>query len=167
MDPAVPKAHLQLANHLNGIRVKQNTFGFGDIQDAVHGKHRARLIVSPHHRYQSGVWTDCRLKLTQVNLPSRIHAKPGDLVSTLRQNLASLQGGGMLHSGRDDMLAIPVDCQRGVDGRVGCFGPTAREQDLAWFTIKQTSYSLSGHFNRGAHLFAEAICAGGIAVKSG
>ena len=71
----------------------------------------------------------------------------------------------MLHAGGDEVALFGLGLQGGPDGGVVAFGAAGREDDLVGMGAQQGGHAFAGFLHGAAHLAAEGMHAGRVAVQ--
>ena len=157
-----------LAHGLDRVRVKEDAFFLGDGGQLLDGVEVAGLVVGPHDGDDGRVLPDGVPQVVRVQAAAFVNLEVGDLVAVLfRQVLAETEDRRMLHVGGDDVAFFGLGVQGGADGRVVRLGPAGGENDFGRVAIEQSGHLFPGALEVHAHLPAEAVHGGGVAVELG
>ena len=147
--------------------MEEDTLFADDPGDFIDGREDAGLVVCPHDGDDGGIGANGFLEGAEIDLAGGIHREPCDLDAAFGKGLAVFHDGAVLDGGGDDVLAVAVQHQSGVDGGVGGFGAATGEDDFARLAAEQRGDAFAGFVHRFGDLRAEAVRAGGVAVEFG
>ena len=106
-------------------------------------------------------------QFVQIQTAARVHAQPGDVVPLGFQQMPQGQHGRVLHPGSDEMSFFRLSFQGGINGGAVAFGPAGGKNDLLGQRADEFRRLLAGSAHVAAHLPAEGMHAGGVAVQFG
>ena len=120
-----------LADHLDGVGVKQHALLFRDRPNRRERLDDADLVVGGHDRDEDGLVGDRVSQLVEIDEAVLLHRQIGDAVAVLLEPLARVDHGFVLGHRRDDVIALlPVHLGDALDREVVGLGRAAREHDL-------------------------------------
>lgn len=100
------EVHRDLPDGLDCVAMKAHTFPCGDLTDLPDRKNSAGFIVGVHHRYQDGLFGNCRLECFQIEKSLAVYVKAGCLISLVLQVQARGNDRRVFNHGGDEMVAL-------------------------------------------------------------
>ncbi len=166
VDRAFRKVQRDLADHLHGVGVEDDSAFGHHLGDLLDGEDHAGLVVGVHDRDQGRVVVELVLQLVEVELAQLVHAQLDDAVAVALQVAADGQDRRMLHAGGDDLAFLRQGGQRPVDRAAVALRAATGEDDLAGIAAQQPRHPLAGLTDPDPHLAAERVHARRVAVQA-
>ena len=154
-----------LAHGLHGVGMEEHALFGGHLCHAADGEDVAHFVVGVHDGDQRRVVGQGGGVFVQIQTALVVHAEQGHAVALAFPVLGHVEDGGMLHAGGDEVALFGLGLQGGPDGGVVAFGTTGREDDLVGMGAQQGGHAFAGFFHGAAHLAAEGVHAGRVAVQ--
>ena len=129
------------------------------------GEDGAGFVVGEHHGHERRVRTDGAVEFLKVETALVVHTEPGHFVALVLKVVTVGQHRGMFHLGGDDVPLFRLGFRGGIPGGVVGLGTAGSEDDLFRIRIENAGHLLAGLLDVVAHLAAEGVHAGSVAVK--
>ena len=130
-----------------------------------YGEHAARLVVHQHHGHQHRVLTQGIGHLLHGDIAVTPGLEVRHVIALLRQELAGLEDGAVLHGGGDDVLAgVAALPQSGLDGPVVALRAAGGEVQVLRGAVQRSGDDGAPALHRFFHLLTGGVLGGGVAA---